>query len=104
MGYYGGVPAGPPMPAGSNRQVQFNNNGVLDGKSGLIFRKSTNSLEVGGPVKATAQLTTMLTTAPADADLANDEMAIWFDVAAGRVAFKAKDGTGAVKTGFVPLT
>lgn len=49
---------------------------------------------------------TRKTSAPADADLVTDELAIWLDNAAGatRAMFKAKDSAGVVRTGSVALT
>lgn len=35
------------VPGGSNTQVQFNDNGVLNGTSGLTFNKTTNTLSTG---------------------------------------------------------
>ena len=104
MGYFGvviqQVPSGPPAPGGNNRQVQFNDNGVLAGNSGLKFRKASSTLEVGGPVKAGGQITTVLQTEPADADLANGELAIWYEAALQRVGYKAKDNAGSIWKGF----
>jgi hypothetical protein len=43
--------------------------------------------------------------APADADIANSELTIWFDdsVGAAKVKFKGKDSAGTVMTGEVVL-
>ncbi len=104
MGYYGQiVKLVPVTPAGIDRQVQFNNNGVMAGNSGLIFRIATNSLEVGGPVKATAQLTTLQKTQPPDTDLVNGELAIWYDEPNQKIKFKAKSSTGVIVRGNVAL-
>lgn len=49
---------------------------------------------------------TRKTTAPADADLANGEMAVWFDPTNGaaKLMIKAKETSGTVRTGSVALT
>lgn len=44
------------------------------------------------------------TTAPADAELDNDELVMWWDQANDRVMWKAKNNSGVVKTGELALT
>lgn len=43
------------------------------------------------------------TAAPADAELDNNELSIWWDQTNSQVAFKAKNSTGVVKTGTLAL-
>jgi hypothetical protein len=63
----------------------------------------------GGPGLGSLRLTWIGVnqhTAPADADLATGEMAIWFDQTSGaaKLKIKAKDSGGTVRTGEVALT
>lgn len=44
------------------------------------------------------------TAAPADAELDNNELSIWWDEANSQVAFKGKNNSGTVKTGTLTLT
>jgi len=107
MGYFGQIVIAPPTPptppAGANRQVQFNDNGSFGADAGLAFDKAAKALAVGGPVKAAGALFTAQNAAPPDAELANGQMAIYFDAAVNRVRFRARNLSGQLREGQVNL-
>jgi len=103
MGYFGGTGGGTTPPAGANRQVQFNDNGAFGADEGLAFDKSAKALAVGGPVKAVGALFTAQNVAPPDTELANGQMAIFFDAASNRVRFRARNSSGQLRQGQVNL-
>jgi len=103
MGYFGTRGGGPTPPAGANRQVQFNDNGAFGADTGLTFDKAAKTLAVGGPVKAVGALFTAQNVAPPDAELANGQLAIFFDAASNRVRFHARNLNGQLRQGQVNL-
>lgn len=66
----------------------------------------TSGGTVLGTISENGYFTTRKTAAPADAELATGELAIWFDATAGsaKLMVKAKNASGTVVTGSVPLT
>ncbi len=105
MGYFGQIVIAPPTPpAGANGQVQFNDGGAFGADAGLAFDKASKALAVGGNVKAAGMLVAARKTVPADAELANGEVAVWYDEASHRVGFRAKDNTGDVWKGQIGLS
>lgn len=70
----------------------------------LIVRDTSGTQRFGVDKNGTAIIAR--TSAPADADLAASELAIWLDDSAGatKVMFKAKDAGGTVRSGSVSLT
>ncbi len=60
-------------------------------------------VEATNHVRAWGALMTKLAAAPADAELANGEMAIWFDAVAAKLKVKAKNSTGVIKTAELAL-
>ena len=57
-----------------------------------------------GTFKLRGAIVVSLTSAPADADLNNNELAMWWDQANNRVAWKGKNSSGVVKTGSLALS
>jgi len=103
MGYFGGTGGGTTPPAGANRQVQFNDNGAFGADAGLAFDKAAKALAVGGPVKAVGAFFTAQNIAPPDTELANGQMAIFFDADSNRVRFRARNLSGQLRQGQVNL-
>ncbi len=104
MGYFGQIVIAPATPpAGASGQVQFNDAGAFGADAGLAFDKTTKALAVGGHVKAVGALFTARNTAPSDAELANGQMAIFFDATANRVRFRARNSGGQLRQGQVNL-
>lgn len=103
MGYFGGAGGALTPPAGANRQVQFNDNGAFGADAGLAFDKTTKALSVGGHVKAVGALFTSQNAAPPDTEIANGQVVIFYDVAANRVRFRARNMSGQLRHGTVHL-
>ncbi len=104
MGYFGQIVIAPPTPpAGASGQLQFNDNGAFGSDAGLAFDKAAKALAVGGPMKAAGALFTFRNVAPPDAELANGQLAIFFDAAANRVRFHARNLGGQLRQGQVNL-
>jgi hypothetical protein len=57
-----------------------------------------------GTFKLKGAIVVSLTSAPADADLNNNELAMWWDQANSRVAWKGKNSSGVVRTGSLALS
>ena len=105
MGYFGRSGTAPPTPpAGASGQVQFNDGGAFGADAGLAFDKAAQALAVGGNVRAHGALVTAKTSAPAAAELANGEVAIWFDAVGASLRFLAKTTNGTVVAGVLQAT
>jgi hypothetical protein len=77
----------------------------LTSQSGDLFAAQDSGANVLSRFDKNGYWMTRKTAVPADADLANGEAALWLDLTPGAPALrvKAKNGTGTVLTGSVPL-
>lgn len=74
------------------------------GRATFGSKSNTMEVEATSHVRAIGALTTRKTSEPLPAELANGEMAIWFDVAANTFRILAKDGAGNLKRMELALT
>lgn len=81
--------------------VQIQN--IHASSTGDILQLVKTGGEVATRIGKNGTIITKVTAAPADADLQNNEMTLWFDATAGALKVKAKDVSGVVKTGMVAL-
>lgn len=75
------------------------------GQTGAIFAAATSADAILSQFDKNGYFMTRKVAAPADADLASSEMALWFDATngAGKLMIKAKTANGTVVTGSVAL-
>lgn len=89
--------------------------GDRDRGMGFVLHSTAQTVDALAFVKSSVTLTrvnkngyfmTSRTSAPADGELVNSELAFWLDATPGatKAMFKAKDSGGTVRTGSVPLS
>lgn len=77
---------------------------ALAAQSADLMTLQSSSSATLGRFDKNGTFITRRTSAPADADLANNDLALWFDSAAGVLKIKAKNASGAIVTGEVLLS